>query len=361
MSEGGKWAFAYSRHGSDVDEFCAQYFTSNKRVLVLAAGGFDPRASKIPELLHRSGKANFRLVLIREQRPGAARALFARADAAIANVTAKFPDHNVVECEILADDGAVIAGYRIRSILNKFDFAEFDDVVVDLSALSLGASFPMTKILYSLAEAGKISNLHLLIAANVELDSHVHASTSDRVQSPLGFGHSTYADPPAAKLWIPQLQLKLSPALERIYNEVSPDEVCPILPFPARDIRLSDDLIVEYGESLDEAWQVDSRSFIYATEFDPLDVYRTITRIVQERRDVFSVLGRSEVVLTPMGSKVVALGALLTALELDLSVSYVETESYELKKEFPKTYECESISIWLHGGPVWYPNNRRTA
>lgn len=357
----GRWAFAYNRRGIDAEHFSSNYFSAGKRVLIIAAGGFDPRATIVPEMLKNRGDAQFELILLREERPGAAVPLYERAEAAISKLQALFPQNRVIQCQIFSDDGALVAGYTIRTAVQDIDFDQYDDVVLDVSAMSLGASFPLAKILYQHADAHRIKNLHVFIATEPSLDAHVRASISDRVHSPLGFARSAYSSEPAAKLWIPQLRRGLTATMERIYTEISPDEVCPILPFPSSNIREPEDLIIEYGDLLGEdAWQVDARSIIYAAEDDPLDVYRTIVRITTERRDVFSALGDSEVILTPMGSKVLALGTLLSALELDLSVRYVETESYEVEKDFPESVKCEIISIWLHGGPIWMPKEAQS-
>ena len=68
---------------------------------------------------------------------------------------------------------------------------------------------------------------------------------------------------------------------------------------------------------------MDTRNIVYADEGDPLDLYRTILRLDDLRKPVFREVGGSLLVLSPLGSRVTALGALMAALERDLPVAYL--------------------------------------
>ena len=55
-------------------------------------------------------------------------------------------------------------------------------------------------------------------------------------------------------------------------------------------------------------------------------------------------------ILSPVGSKVMALGALLAALERDLPVAHLESISYELETSVPMTIDSPNfIHLWLEG------------
>ena len=55
-------------------------------------------------------------------------------------------------------------------------------------------------------------------------------------------------------------------------------------------------------------------------------------------------------ILSPLGSKVMALGALLAALDRDLPVVHLEAIGYELEGSVPKTIDPRSlIHVWLEG------------
>jgi hypothetical protein len=136
-----------------------------------------------------------------------------------------------------------------------------------------------------------------------------------------------------------------------------PHDTCPILPFPASNPRLGDELAEEYLTELESTWQADTRNIVYADEEDPIDLYRTILRLDDLRKPVFEEVGGSLLVLSPLGSKVMALGALMAALERDLPVAHLESIGYTLADAVPASRpEANLIHIWLEGDV--YPKPR---
>lgn len=132
---------------------------------------------------------------------------------------------------------------------------------------------------------------------------------------------------------------------------------CPILPFPASNPRHGDDLVADFIAEFENAWSIDTRNVVYGAEDDPLDLYRTILRLDDLRRPVFQEFGGSLLVLSPVGSKIMALGALLAALERDLPVAHLESIGYTFSRsangETPVPF---LVHIWLEGDV--YPKPR---
>jgi hypothetical protein len=110
-------------------------------------------------------------------------------------------------------------------------------------------------------------------------------------------------------------------------------------------------LIEEFGEELQSSWSVDARDLVYADEKSPLDLYRTILRIDDARRRVFASVGGSQIILSPLGSKALALGALMAALERDFTILHVEAIGYTLDAARADSVPAsdELVHIWLHG------------
>ena len=99
-------------------------------------------------------------------------------------------------------------------------------------------------------------------------------------------------------------------------------------------------------------WHVDARDLVYAHEKVPLDLYRTILRIDEARRRVFAETGGSQTVLSPLGTKAVALGMLLAALEKDFAVVSVESIDYRVTPDALASNNSqggEFVHIWLYG------------
>jgi hypothetical protein len=106
-------------------------------------------------------------------------------------------------------------------------------------------------------------------------------------------------------------------------------------------------LIESFAAEVRDAWFVDHRDYLYAAENDPLDLYRTILRIDTLRQHTYEASGGSVTVLSPLGSKVMAMGALMAALERPLPVVYVETQRYAVDRSAPAPSGV--IHVWLAG------------
>lgn len=123
------------------------------------------------------------------------------------------------------------------------------------------------------------------------------------------------------------------------------------------DLRLADDLAEKFLQELENSWTVDTRNIVYADESDPLDLYRTILRLDDLRKPVFAGAGGSLLVLSPLGSKVMALGALMAALERDLPVAHLEPIGYDLAMSVPEgVAQASLVHVWLEGSV--YPSPR---
>jgi hypothetical protein len=141
-----------------------------------------------------------------------------------------------------------------------------------------------------------------------------------------------------------------------VFRELAPHDICPILPFPAHDPRAGDILVDEYLNELDDVWGVDTRNLIHAAEDDPLDVYRTILELSDAREPVFRGDGGELSVLSPVGSKVLALGTLMAAIERNFTVLHVEAVGFSANLSSLDTYPVEQggfAHVWLTGEP--YP------
>jgi hypothetical protein len=319
---------------------------------MIGGAGFDPRACLTARELEKSG-ANVRLYLLKEHRPGPVHALSDAADDNLAELQLLVPDNIVVDVDVFDEDGALVSGRRAARAVAEISFSDFDDIIVDMSALSIGTSFPVVRLLIEQFVTGRIlANVHVTVAHNPSTDSAIRPISGDRPGWVHGFNGSLGVDQDQAlaKLWLPQLSFRGNQELNRIFEFVDPDDTCPIIPFPSANPRTSDELTMAFGEELLGPWDVDPRNFVYADEGDPLDVYRTILRIDDLRRPVFAGSGGSAVVVSPTGSKLMALGALMACLERDLPVAYLEAEAYELAAEpVQPALEPTLVHLWLEG------------
>jgi hypothetical protein len=347
----GKWEKCVSHFDSEVKTFISEYFKPDRKVLFVAGAGFDPRSIAVASLLAASG-AQIKAFLIQEERPNPHTELLNRANTNTTALAKLISDYLVLPVSIFDTDNAVIGGRNAVKALDSQSFASVTDVVVDLSALSVGISFPIIRYLMERAsQAGMTVNVHVFVSHNPLLDEAIRPIAGDTPGFVHGFrGEWALASKAAAaKLWLPQLARGRISTLQRLFEFLVPHDTCPILPFPSVNPRLGDELSEHFITEMN-AWNVDPRDIIFASEDDPLDLYRTILRMDNLRQKVFLETGGSLLVLSPIGSKVMALGGLLAALEKDLPVAYLEPIGYELDTSVSvSTLEPKMVHIWLEG------------
>lgn len=357
------WDPCIVHRGDEVETFIAEYFGQvDRKALLVAGAGFDPRACIVANRLGRTAShSHMRTLLVKEQRPNPRPHHVERADANTRALRASVREAHIEAIQIFGSDGAVVGGRNVIKALGQQRFEGLTDIVVDISALSVGTSFPIIRYLAKML-AGKQAtvNLHVFVAHDPEMDAAIRPISSDAPGYVHGFrGGSTLSTAvDVARLWLPQLATGRRAAVRRLYDFVDPHDTCPILPFPASDPRLGDVLAEEYLPLLETSWGIDTRDIVYADEGDPLDLYRTILNLDDLRRPVFEQSGGSTLVLSPLGSKVMALGALMAALERDLPVAYLEAFDYNVETGTPAdTDSCTLIHIWLEGDV--YPRSRK--
>ncbi|WP_337171567.1 hypothetical protein [Gemmatimonas aurantiaca] len=352
-----RWDSAVGFRGAEFLTFGAHYFGADTRRVVLIAGaGFDPRAPRLAEHLARWAPSRVSAVFVREERPIPDPLLRALADEHAARIRAAIPNLTEQTLTIFdPTDLAVVGGRQAANLVRTIPLAGTTDVVVDLSALSVGTSFPLVRALLQLAAEHRF-NLHTTVVADAALDATILPQPAETATAIHGFrgelGMDRRAD--AAKLWLPQLAFGRRELLDRVHAELGPHDTCPILPFPAHDPRVGDQLVDEYLPALMGAWDVDPRNIIYAAEDDPLDVYRTILELDDARRPVFDGDGGSLCVLSPAGSKVLGLGALMAATERDFPILHVEAVGFIADAAALREYTDAHgafAHVWLAGDP----------
>ena len=362
MTRARRWDPCVAHRREEVDGFLTDYFAQeDRRVLLVAGAGFDPRSRAVAVRLSAAG-ASVRGFFVQEKRPNPPQGQVDRAGANTTALREAIPTQEIVPVEIFGPDGAVVGGRNIITVLNQQNFEGLTDIVVDVSALSVGTSFPIIRYFAERIGRGMgPANQHVFVAHDPGLDARIQSIPSDAPGYIHGFkgGSTLFAAVGAARLWLPQLASGRRGALGRLYDFVEPHDTCPILPFPASDPRLGDALATEYMVELESTWSVDTRNIVYADESDPVDLYRTILRLGDLRQPVFTETGGSMLVLSPLGSKVMALGALMAALERDLPVAHLEPIGYEIEGPIrAEGREPSLVHIWLEGEV--YPRPRLT-
>lgn len=355
-----KWEPCVYHRGAHADAFMQSYLAQqDRKVLLIAGAGFDSRSTRVAAIFPEQARRNARAVLLREERPNPDGILVERAVRHRDQLVAAFPQSEEHEIQIFASDNAVIGGRASARLMQRLPLDSVTDIFVDISALSIGVAFPIIKHFHEVLKQNPQiqANLHVVSCDNPIIDGTITSAPSDAAAPIHGFrgGWGLDEKSKAAILWMPQLSRGKSPILGRIFQmlrNVQPDTVvCPILPFPSSRPRRPDELIEEFAEDLQGAWSVDVRDLVYADEKSPLDLYRTILRIDDARKRVFESVGGSQIILSPLGSKALSLGALMAALERDFTILHVESIGYTLTEGQAESIDAseELVHIWLDG------------
>ena len=353
------WENCIVHSGDKVQTFVDEYFgATDRRCLLIAAAGFDPRSIRITKILARALKDRLEAIFIREERGKPDANLVVAAEKNKEQLEKLVTKCKVVKVNVFAEDDAPVGGARIvRTLAQLKASPEITDIVLDMTAMSIGIGFPAARLLLEKCEAEKRLTFHIMIASNPELDDKIACEPVDRPMAVRGFSgvDSSSPDLETAQIWIPQLAKGKAAALDKIGRSIGEwYKICPILPFPAQDPRRSDALMTEYGTALVNEWQVDPRDFVYVSEHNPLDCYRTLSILATRYRQAMSEVFVPVIIISPIGSKVVAAGALMGALEHDLTVQYIETVRYDFDTTAQVEEEApEHLVHLLLSGPVY--------
>ena len=254
----------------------------------------------------------------------------------------------------------------VRTLSDKAALQEYDDVILDVSAMprmvALTAIAKLIALLDGIATAtGKQINLHVTAAESVTSDRQaVSGSLSDVVTTVVGFSGSKNAESDnfMPRVWFPILGEQQEARLTRIREDLMPNEICPVIPFPSKDSRRGDLIVAGYRQTLFDDFQIEPKNILPACEFNPFEAYKQIYFAIHRYCDALTELGGCKAYVSPLSSKLLSVGALLACYDhqarkgsnrrLQIGVPYVESSSYG-EVEQADTEPREMYSMWIRG------------
>src|ERR1700730_10642376 len=159
-----RWNRCVKLEGSALEDFFDNYLDSSERsILLIAGGGFDPRSTSIARRVAAMGAPRIRALNNRKERPGAPSKLREQADVHTAELSKLIADSSVAEVPIFAEGNAVVGGREVAKLLGQQDFSGVTDILLDISALSTGVFFPAVRMLLGEAERNSKLNVHVVV------------------------------------------------------------------------------------------------------------------------------------------------------------------------------------------------------
>lgn len=324
--------------------------------------GFDPRALVgLQRFLAAPHRVPPVVALVELPPPSPASGLSARAlasdnQAAFESIVDGYEVRRVQHEEV---HSRANAGPRVARAVTDLGFVQgIAQLLIDISSLPASLYFPL--VAASLAAThrgleGFPGEIQVIACENPAIDAAIEKLGVGEAAIVGGFRGSLEheSDPTGTVIWAPVLGERAGPALQAIHNLLAPGDVCPVLPFPARNPRRGDELVLEHQIVLFDELRVNPASVIYADERNPFDLYRTLSRLQADFTHALAELQPSTVVLSSHTSKLLSLGVLLAAFEHQLPIVAAPAIDYELADvDLAALGAANSLTCaWLEGTP----------
>ena len=367
-----RWDPYILAQGNEFDTFWKDHLARRSRAVLMIIGrGFDVRACDAARHIFAAGGAGERHAwLLRfgdELQDSQHQEQMVAANEA--GYRSLFKEGNIREIEIALGDArrpTATSRNTVRTLSDKTTLRMYDDVILDISAIprmiALTAIAKLIALLDSIAEeTGEQVNLHVTTAESVTADRQAASgSLSDVVTTVVGFSGNRNAesDDFMPRVWFPVLGEDQGTRLTRIHEDLMPNEICPVIPFPSRDPRRGDQIIASYQQTLFDDFQIEPNNILYACEFNPFEAYKQIYSAIGRYRNALTELGGCKAYVSPLSSKLLSVGALLACYnhrpptgsnsKLRIGMPYVESVSYEDVKQ-TNADPRELYSMWIRG------------
>jgi hypothetical protein len=204
------------------------------------------------------------------------------------------------------------------------------DVILDISSLPRVAYLGILTGLLERTIADKESNdalfasginLYVLVGEDAALDAHIRAEDpSSEITLVPGFAGALHSESVRdwPLVWFPLLGEGRINQLQGVMNAYVTElaEVCPVLPHPSRDPKRADRLLIEYKVPLFDQRQTPTSNIMYVHEAQPFEAYRQLLKTMRRYKESLRTLGGCNLVVTPLSSKLMTVGATLACYEM---------------------------------------------
>lgn len=362
-------------NNENIDEFWKEHFSNEHKVLFILGKGFDIRMNlTISRLLTQCPDINITFLMID----------FDEGKNSTSKKYQEFIDANMLEFKnLIGVRDLIIKKIKIWSKTGKgrriigdrkaadifIDYADikcYSDIIIDISALPRGVYFSLVGKVLSLLDSqlNNSQNLFLTVAENAKIDSQIQETATDDDLAYLhGFGGEIELESEKDKplIWFPILGEEKSSHILRGADKIAEDknrlyEICPVLPFPSKDPRRSDSLLIEYHSLLFDTLDIESQNIMYITERDPFQAYIQLSKAINNYKNSLSIINGCKITISTFSSKLLSIGSLLVAYENQdfVGIMNVNSGGYHIldqNKIKNLKNQSELFVTWLTGIP----------
>lgn len=384
------WKHYVFRRGAEAQDMWDQLYQgrtreqSPTRLLYIAGRGFDVRAQAVMERFIESisttkdSVIDAKLLLIGFTDYELSQDLIEQTEQNAAALTTAFAPLGGTEAISIGttaageDDVSSSTALRIGTdkVLEKI--TDQTDVILDVSSLPRVVYLALlTGILDKLIPnkssenplyAGGV-NFQVLVAEDARLDGHIRSEdpSNDLILIP-GFWSTLNAESNQdwPLVWFPILGENRLSQMQKVLDMVIPTtaEICPVLPHPSRNSRRADDLLAEYKAPLFDSRDTPFANIFYVHEAHPFEAYRQLFSAMERYRESMRIMGGCRLVVTPLASKLITIGAGLACFEMrpsgmdadyGVAIPYAEPTRYIASVEDLRASKPDVSALLLTG------------
>lgn len=340
----------------DNKDLIVDYFASKDSSLLILGKGFDPRACTILEILkpvipklsvwlidyndrakkddignESRSKKNYKHLL----------------DICGGNVNQEL---NVPLYGGSENERTLVISESVRNVFVAEKLNGFKHLLIDVSAMPRGVGFSIIKRVLDIKSEEQ--SVYILACENSECDDKIKPVLGEESAEYLPgfntFSMSLESDNDENIIWLPVLGMNEEAAFRIIDNYLKPVEICPVVPFPSKDIRRGERILRCYGQPIFREKGVEKRNIIYVPENHPLLVYQKLYDTVKYYEKALNISkdnGKTmKYAFSSQSSKLIDIGVLLAMINLNkenikTGIVIVENQGYVLKDDYNKENE----------------------
>lgn len=248
------------------------------------------------------------------------------------------------------NERTLVISESVRNVFISEKLQDYKHILIDVSAMPRGVAFSIIKRILDIKSLEQ--NIYILVCENSECDDKIKPVLGEESAEYLPgfntFSMSMESDNDENIIWLPILGMNEEVAFRIIDNYLKPVEICPVVPFPSKDIRRGENILRCYGQPIFRENSVEKRNIIYVPENHPILVYQKLYDTVKYYEKALNISkGNGQTMkyaFSSQSSKLIDIGVLLAIINLNkenikTGIVVVENQGYVLRDEYNKENE----------------------
>ena len=233
------------------------------------------------------------------------------------------------------------------------ELGSYSDIIIDISALPQAIYLCIINTLFKCSSSNQ--RLYIITNENYTTDMRIEPKQPEETAHEVQGYTSPSDDIDGVLIWYPIIGEKNLQYLDKYYiylksHSQEIDEICPVVPFPAVNVRRADDILSEYSRKLFDVWRVDKKNIIYASETNPLLISKNLFEISENYAHALKPLGDCKFVFSAITSKLMTIGMLLAAFDLksqgyNVSILGISNKGYTIERADDKEIKNRLICL----------------